>query len=68
MQDLSIRRAGERGDRLELSPGDMGLSRTKVQPRMSYATFGAFKDGLIVNYREYWNPLAFMQAMDGARF
>jgi ketosteroid isomerase-like protein len=35
---------------------------------MSYATFVTFKDGLIVNYREYWNPLAFMQAMSGARF
>ncbi|MES2338181.1 MAG: hypothetical protein V4537_08805 [Pseudomonadota bacterium] len=25
-------------------------------------------DGLIVNYREYWNPLAFQAAMSGARF
>lgn len=35
---------------------------------MSYATFVTFKDGLIVNYREYWNPLAFMQAMSGSQF
>lgn len=35
---------------------------------MSYATFVTFKEGLIINYREYWNPLAFMQAMDGAQF
>jgi hypothetical protein len=35
---------------------------------MSYATFVTFKDGLIVKYREYWNPLAFMQAMSGAQF
>ncbi|MEW4398711.1 nuclear transport factor 2 family protein [Agrobacterium tumefaciens] len=35
---------------------------------MSYATFVTFKDGLMVNYREYWNPLAFMQAMGGAQF
>ncbi|WP_426131504.1 nuclear transport factor 2 family protein [Pararhizobium sp. PWRC1-1] len=35
---------------------------------MSYATFVTFKDGLIVNYREYWNPLAFIQAMGGAQF
>ena len=35
---------------------------------MSYATFVTFKDGLIVNYREYWNPLAFTQALSGARF
>ncbi len=35
---------------------------------MSYATFVTFKDGLIVNYREYWNPLAFTQAMGGAQF
>lgn len=35
---------------------------------MSYATFVTFKDGLIAKYREYWNPLAFLQAMDGAQF
>ena len=35
---------------------------------MSYATFVTFKDGLIVNYREYWDPLAFIQAMGGAQF
>ena len=35
---------------------------------MSYATFVTFRDGRIVNYREYWNPLAFMSAMGGAQF
>lgn len=35
---------------------------------MSYATFATFKNGLMTNYREYWNPLAFMQAMSGAQF
>jgi uncharacterized protein len=35
---------------------------------MSYATFVTARDGLIVNYREYWNPAAFMKAMAGARF
>lgn len=35
---------------------------------MTYATFVTFKDGLIVNYREYWDPLAFTQAMGSARF
>ncbi|WP_137130882.1 nuclear transport factor 2 family protein [Rhizobium sp. FY34] len=35
---------------------------------MSYATFVTFKDGLMINYREYWNPQAFMQAMSGAQF
>jgi uncharacterized protein len=35
---------------------------------MSYATFVTFKNGLIVNYREYWNPMAFMSAMSGAMF
>lgn len=35
---------------------------------MSYATFVTFKDGLIVNYREYWNPQAFMKAMSGGSF
>jgi uncharacterized protein len=35
---------------------------------MSYATFVTFKNGLIVNYREYWNPVVFMAAMSGAKF
>ena len=35
---------------------------------MSYATFVTFRDGLIVNYREYWNPLAFIAAMSGTEF
>jgi ketosteroid isomerase-like protein len=35
---------------------------------MSYATFVTFRDGLITNYREYWNPLAFLEAMSGSRF
>ena len=35
---------------------------------MSYATFVTFKNGLIVNYREYWNPIAFLAAMDGMMF
>jgi uncharacterized protein len=35
---------------------------------MSYATFVTFKNGLIMNYREYWNPMAFMAAMSGASF
>lgn len=35
---------------------------------MSYATFVTFKNGLIVNYREYWNPQAFMAAMNGTMF
>jgi ketosteroid isomerase-like protein len=35
---------------------------------MSYATFVTFKNGLIVNYREYWNPHAFMAAMNGTMF
>lgn len=35
---------------------------------MSYATFVTFRDGLIVNYREYWNPQAFLKAMSGGSF
>jgi len=35
---------------------------------MSYATFVTFRDGLIVNYREYWNPQVFMKAMSGVNF
>ena len=35
---------------------------------MSYATFVTFKNGLIVNYREYWNPTVFVAAMSGASF
>jgi len=35
---------------------------------MSYATFVTYRDGLVVNYREYWNPLAFLTAMGNSRF
>jgi ketosteroid isomerase-like protein len=35
---------------------------------MSYATFITSRDGLIVNYREYWNPQVFMKAMSGVSF
>ena len=35
---------------------------------MSYATFVTIRNGLIVNYREYWNPQAFLSAMEGTRF
>lgn len=35
---------------------------------MSYATFVTFNNGLIVTYREYWNPAAFMAAMNGTMF
>ncbi|MFF7476090.1 nuclear transport factor 2 family protein [Streptomyces sp. NPDC008092] len=35
---------------------------------MSYATFVTFKDGKIVKYREYWNPLAFLKALGGESF
>ena len=32
---------------------------------MSYATFVTVQNGLIVKYKEYWNPLAFLKAMGG---
>lgn len=35
---------------------------------MSYATFATFRDGRLVNYREYWNPQAFLAAMNGEMF
>ncbi|MCX4609133.1 nuclear transport factor 2 family protein [Streptomyces mirabilis] len=35
---------------------------------MSYATFVTFRDGLIVNYREYWNPQVFLKALAGSNF
>ncbi|MGO8655141.1 nuclear transport factor 2 family protein, partial [Rhizobium ruizarguesonis] len=35
---------------------------------MSYATFVTFRDGLIVNYRESWNPQVFLKAMGAAGF
>ncbi|MFD3925019.1 nuclear transport factor 2 family protein [Streptomyces sp. NPDC058614] len=35
---------------------------------MSYATFVTIRDGQIVNYREYWNPQAFLAAMSGSEF
>lgn len=36
--------------------------------KMSYATFVTFRDGLIANYREYWNPQVFLNALAGANF
>lgn len=35
---------------------------------MTYATFVTVRDGLIVNYREYWNPMAFLKALGGQGF
>ena len=35
---------------------------------MRYATFVTFHDGLIANYREYWNPQVFLAALSGASF
>ena len=35
---------------------------------MSYATFVTVRDGVILNYREYWNPQAFLAAMSGVTF
>jgi hypothetical protein len=35
---------------------------------MSYATFVAVRDASIVNYREYWNPLALAQALGDVSF
>jgi len=35
---------------------------------MSYATFVTFKDGLILKYREYWDPMAFTTALTGSAF
>jgi ketosteroid isomerase-like protein len=35
---------------------------------MHYATFVTVRDGQITNYREYWNPLAFAQALEGVSF
>lgn len=35
---------------------------------MSHATFATFENGLIVRYREYWNPCALIAALDGTMF
>lgn len=35
---------------------------------MSYATFATFREGLITNYRKYWNPQVFLAAMSGVTF
>jgi uncharacterized protein len=35
---------------------------------LSYATVVTVRNGLIVNYREYFNPQAFMAAMSGGKF
>ena len=48
---------------------DDGEVLTNGNPyEMSYATFVTFKGGLIVNYREYWDPLTFMQALGSTQF
>lgn len=56
---------------------DMAIAEWSVSGRvisnghpyeMSYATFVTFRNGLIVNYREYWDPMAFTAAMSGAMF
>jgi hypothetical protein len=35
---------------------------------MKYATFITFRDGLMTNYREYWDPMTFIKNMGDARF
>lgn len=35
---------------------------------MTYATFATFRDGALVNYREYWNPMVFLAAWAGDMF
>ncbi|GIM93013.1 nuclear transport factor 2 family protein [Paractinoplanes toevensis] len=35
---------------------------------MRYATFVTFRDGQIINYREYWNPQVFLNALSGQSF
>jgi ketosteroid isomerase-like protein len=35
---------------------------------MKYATFITFRDGLMTNYREYWDPMTFLKDMGDARF
>ncbi len=35
---------------------------------MTYATFATFRDGALVNYREYWNPMVFLEALAGDMF
>ena len=35
---------------------------------MSYATFVTIREGLIVRYKEYWNPMAFLKALGGGSF
>lgn len=35
---------------------------------MRYATFITFRGGLIANYREYWNPQVFLDALSGESF
>ena len=46
-----------------------GLVLSNGNPyEMSYATFVTFREGLIVNYREYWNPQAFLKAIGSGGF
>ena len=48
--------------------GNSGQIHFLDSAEMSYATFVRFRNGLIANYREYWNPIAFTAAMAGTRF
>lgn len=47
-------------------PGEVMTSGNPYE--MSYATFVTARGGLIVHYREYWNPQVFINAMDGGTF
>lgn len=35
---------------------------------MSYATFATFRGGVLVKYREYWNPMVFLTALGDDMF
>ncbi|KQT53796.1 phenazine biosynthesis protein PhzA/PhzB [Aureimonas sp. Leaf454] len=35
---------------------------------MSYATFATFRDGLMITYREFWDPMTFLAALSGGSF
>jgi len=42
--------------------------RPNEGPTSRYATFITFRGGLIANYREYWNPMVFLEALSGESF
>jgi len=44
------------------------ITNDVITSRQASSSQYTFRHGLIANYREYWNPMAFTAAMAGTRF